>query len=454
MNMKSSLKILIAILLVTAGAAKAQKKWTLDECISYALENNLEIESQALTSASGKEIYEQSKRNRLPYASAGSSYRINYGKSIDPNTNVIINNNFASNSYALQGGIMLFEGFIRGNHTAYTRFKHLAGIELEKALMTDIAFDVMNSFYNALYYRGLLGIVKEQRELSELNLEKIRKQSQVGISARTDILEIEARLAEEELQVIRTENNLKSSILELKRIMNFPVTRELDLQEPDDLEFIAPGGFADADSIYRLALKHLPAVKARDQQLKSVEKSLAVTRGNFYPSLSLFGGYYTGYYETNTDAAGRPISFKNQMRNNASQSVGLSLSIPLFNRLNTRSEVKLGKLELEKEQVELANYKNQLYYEIESYCQELSAMAAEFTQAQKQTESNLLAFEVAQKKKEQGLFNLIDLYTSKNLLSNAQSQLLRTRLQYLLKRKTIDFYMGKPVFGQDLLSDL
>ncbi len=454
MNMKLTLKILIVILLVTAGALKAQQKWSLDECIAYALENNLDLESQAITNSSGKEIYEQSKRNRLPYVDAGSSYRINFGKSVDPNTNTIINNNFASNSFSLQGGLMLFEGFIRGNYTAYTRFKHLAGIELGKALKSDIAFEVMNNFHNALYYSGLLEIVNEQKELSELNLEKIRKQSQVGISARTDILEIEARLAEEELLVIRTENNLKSSILELKRVMNFPVTNELQLQEPGDIEFIAPGGFADADSIYRLALEHLPAVKARDQQLKSVEKSLAVARGNYYPSLSLFGGYYTGYYETNTDAAGRPISFRNQLKNNASQSVGLSLSIPLFNRLNTRSEIKLGKLELEKVRVELTNYKNQLYYEIESYCQELSAMAAEFTQAQKQTESNQLAYEVAEKKKEQGLFNVIDLYTSKNLLSNAQSELLRIRLQYLLKRKTIDFYMGKPVFGQDLLSDL
>lgn len=452
--MKPILKIVIAILLVTAGAVKAQKKWTLDECIAYALENNLELESQAIANASGKEIYEQSKRNRLPSIDAGSSYRINYGKSVDPNTNAIVNNNFASNSYSLQGGLVLFEGFIRGNYTAYARFKHLAGIEQGKALKTDIAFEVMNSFHNALYFRGLLEIVKEQKELSELNLEKIRKQSKVGISARTDILEIEARLAEEELQVIRTENNLKSSILELKRVMNFPVTDELQLQEPDDIEFILPGGFADADSIYRLALEHLPAVKAKDQQLKSVEKSLAVTRGNYYPSLSLYGGYYTGYYETNTDAAGKPISFRNQLKNNASQLVGVSLSIPLFNRLNTRSEVKLGKLELEKERVELSNYKNQLYYEIESYCQDLSAMAAEFAQAKKQTESNQLAFEVAQKKKEQGLFNVIDLYTSKSLLSNAQSELLRVRLQYLLRRKTIDFYMGRPVFGQDLLTDL
>jgi outer membrane protein len=235
-------------------------------------------------------------------------------------------------------------------------------------------------------------------------------------------------------------------LLELKKAMNFPVSEELHLLETNDIDTIESAIFENADSVYSLALEHLPAVKAKHRQLEAVEKSLAVAKGSLYPSLSLYGGYYTGFYETNTDNQGNAISFKNQFKNNASQSVGISLSIPVFIRWKNRSEIKISKLELEKERVNLDNYKNQLYYEIESYCQELSAMSAEYIQAKKQTESNRLAFEVAEKKKEQGLFNIIDLYTSKNLLSNAQSELLRTKLQFLLKRKTIDFYLGKPVF--------
>jgi outer membrane protein TolC len=231
--------------------------------------------------------------------------------------------------------------------------------------------------------------------------------------------------------------------------MNFPVGDELQLQEINGIDIIQSAVFENADSVYSLALQHLPAVKAKHQQLKAVEKSLAIAKGSLYPSLSLSGGYYTGYHETNTDNMGNIISFKNQFKNNAAQSVGLSLSIPLFNRWNNRSEIKINKMELEKEHVSLDNFKNQLYYEIESYCQELSAMSAEYIQTKKQTESNRLAFEVAEKKREQGLFNIIDFYTSKSLLSNAQSELLRTRLQYFLKRKTIDFYLGKPVFKRN-----
>ena len=453
LQMKFTLLVITGFIVLHAGSIRAQERWSLDECISYALEHNLEIESKSLVNESQEARYMQSKRNRLPRMEAGSVYRINYGKSVDPNTNVVINNNFASNTYSMQGSLVLFEGFVRNNQIAYSRFKHLAGLEEEKALKTDIAFEVMNSYYNVLYYKGLLDIALEQKEISLLNLNKVRSESAIGISARTDVLEIEARLAEEELQVIRTQNNIRSSLLELKRVMNFPPARELHLQEPAGLEFIMPGEQVQPDSVFRLALEHLPSVKARQRQLTSVEKLLSVTRGYMYPSLSLFGGYYTGYYETNTDAAGQTVSFRNQLSNNTSQSVGLSLSIPLFNRLNTHSEVKLGKLAIEQEKVELTRFTNQLYYEIEAYCQELSATSAEYLQAQKQTASNLLAFEVAQKKKEQGLFNIIDLYTSKSLLSNAQSELLRTRLQYLIKRKTIDFYMGKPVFGEEAMVD-
>ena len=442
-------EIVFILLMLTGSVLFAQQKWSLEECIDYALKNNLDIESRRIASESNKEILAQSKRNRLPYIDAGTNYNINFGKSVDPNTNDVTYNSFASNSYSLSGSVPLFDGFIRNNQIAYNRFIYRAGLAKEETRKIEIAFLVMNAFHNSLYYKGLLEIVEEQKELSELNLEKVTKETEVGISAKTDILEIEARLAEEELMVIRTSNNLEASLLDLKRAMNYPVDQELMLQDLNDIRYASSAVFENADSVYSMAVKHLPGVEAQQQELKAVEKNLAIGRGQLSPSVSLSGGYYTGYYETRTDETGNPISFRDQFSNNASQSVGVRLSIPIFARWKTRSEIKLSKLDLEAKKVELQNYKNQLYYEIESYCQELSATSAEYLQAKKQTESNELAFEVAQKKKEQGLINILDFYTSKNLLSNAQGELLRTKLQYIIKRKTIDFYMGKPVFGMN-----
>ena len=439
---------LLLIFFFFAGSSiiSAQQQWTLDDCIRYALKNNLDIESQSIITEKYKENYNQSKRNRLPYVNANTGYNMNLGKSVDPNTNDVTYNNFSSNSYSVNTGIALFEGFIRNNQVAYDRFAYLAGIEYEKDLKVEIAFQVMNAFHNTLYYKGLLDIVKQKKELSELNLEKVKKQAEIGLSAKTDLLEIDARLADEELLVIRTDNSLRASLLELKKAMNYPVGEELELKDISDNEMIRYPVFENTDSVFVLALKHLPLVNAKIQQLKAVEKALAVSKGSLYPSLYLNGGYYTGYYETNTDETGKTISFRDQIKNNASQSVGVSLSIPIFNRWNVRSSIRQSKLDLEKEKVDLENFKNQLYYEIESYCQDLSAVSAEYLQAKKQTESNQLAYEVAEKKKEQGIFNIIEFYASKNLLSNAQSELLRTKLLYLLKRKTLDFYMGKTIF--------
>ncbi len=438
--------LFILILIAIGFSANAQKKWSLDDCIAYAIENNLDIESESITTDKFKETLSQSKRARLPYLNANTDYGINFGKSVDPNTNDVTYSSFASNSYSMNAGIAIFEGFIRNNRIAYNRFMYLAGIENVKDLKINIGFQVMDAFHNTLYYQGLLDIAKEQKELTELNLEKVRKQEEVGLSAKTDLLEIEARLADEELLVIRTENNLKASLLDLKRAMNFPVNDDLELEEISDSEIVKYPVFENTDSVFALAMKFLPAVKAKMQQLNAIEKALSVAKGSLYPSLYLGGGYYTGYYETRMDENGNTISFSEQFKNNASQSVGLQLSIPLFNRWSARSQIKQSKLDLEKEKVDLENFKNQLYYEIESYCQDLSAVSAEYLQAKKQTESNQLAFDVAQKKKEQGMFNIIDFYTSKSLLSNAQGELLRTKLLYLLKRKTLDFYMGKTIF--------
>ena len=443
---------LFLILFITAGSRiiYAQELWTLNDCINYAFINNLDIESQSIITEKYKESFNQAKRERLPKISGGTDYGISFGKSVDPITNDVTYNNFNSNNYSLNGGITLFEGFMRNNQIAYNRFIYLAGIENEKNLKVEIGFMVMNAFHNALYYKGLIDIVKQQKELSELNLEKIRRQTEVGLSAKTELLEIEARLADEELLLIRTENNYKASLLELKKVMNFPVNKDLSLMEISETEIIQYPVFENADSIFALALENLPAVKAKLQQLKAVEKALAVSKGSLYPALNLNGGYYTGFYETRVDENGNSISYKEQIKNNASQSIGVSLSVPVFNRWNNRSNIKQSKLNLEKERVDLENFKTQLYYEIESYCQDLSAVSAEYLQAKKQTESNQLAFEVAEKKKEQGMFNVIDLYTSKNLLSNAQSELLRTKLMYLLKRKTLDFYMGKTIFQTEI----
>ncbi len=446
MTFKNIFLILLFLLFVGIETIEAQKQWTLDECIEYALENNLDLESQKISNESLKEDFNQSKRNLLPGISANTNYGISFGKSVDPNTNDVIFNSFASNTYSLNSSISLFQGFIKANRIAYNRFVYLAGIENEKNLQVEIGFTVMDAFHNTLYYKGLLDIVKDQKELSQLNLEKIKKQAEVGLSAKTDLLEIEARLADEEAQVIRTENSLNASLLGLKRAMNFPVNEELELKEISDSDLIQQPVFENSDSVLNLAMKYLPSVKARMLQLNAVEKLLSISKGSLYPSMSLNGGYYTGYYETTKDQFGNPISFKDQFKNNARQSVSLSLSIPIFSQWGTRSQVKQSRLRLEKEKTDLENFKNQLYYEIESYCQDLSSVSAEYLQAIKQAESNELAFEIAQKKKEQGMFNIIDLYTSKNLLSNAQSELLRTKLLYLLKKKTLDFYMGKPIF--------
>ena len=391
-------EIVFILLMLTSSVLFAQQKWRLEECIDYALQNNLDIESRRISSEVNKEMLAQSKRNRLPYIDAGTNYNINFGKSVDPNTNDVTYNSFASNSYSLSGSVPIFEGFIRKNQIGYNRFVYLAGLAKEETQKIEIAFAVMNAFHNSLYYKGLLEIVKEQKELSELNLKKVTKETEVGISAKTDILEIEARLADEELLVIRTTNNLDASLLELKRAMNYPVDQELKLQDLNDINYFSSAVFENADSVYSMAVKHLPDVEAKQQELNAVQKNLAISRGQLSPSVALFGGYYTGYYETRTDESGNPISFRDQFSNNASQSVGVRLSIPVFTRWRNRSEIKLSKLDLEAKKVELQNYKNQLYYEIESYCQDLSATSAEYLQAKKQTESNELAFEVTEKK--------------------------------------------------------
>jgi outer membrane protein TolC len=166
-----------------------------------------------------------------------------------------------------------------------------------------------------------------------------------------------------------------------------------------------------------------------------------------YPSLSLSAGYGTGYFETNVDASGEVIPFKTQIDDNASQFVGAYLSIPIFNNWSSRSRIKQQKIALLEESNTLEIQKQELNKMIQELVQAFEATKIEFDQTKKGEESRLLAFSIAQKKYEKGMISTIDLYQSKNYYTNAQNETLQLQLKLEVQRKTLDFYLGLPVFN-------
>jgi outer membrane protein len=426
---------------VAGNALMAQNTWNLGRCIAFSIENNIGLKKMDIQQKIASEDFSQSKRNLLPGVSASSSAGLSFGRSIDPNTNGIVNTNFFNNSYSLNASMTLFDGFRLVNQIEYQKFRKKAAELNQLNAIDDLAFGVMNSYFDVLYYKGMLKITQEQVETSRINLKKIERQVELGVKSNPDLLEMKANFETEELRRVQAGNSLKTAALQLKQRMNLTDTTEMVLEEEQSPMIIT--GKQDQQNLFSSYTQWSPYYQSFEAQLKANRKSLAISRSQLYPSLNASASMGTAFYETTKDTAGKTIGFGTQLDNNRSQYLGGSISIPIFSRWAVRSDIKKAKLQVEQAQNTLDEEKQKLYFEMANNLNDLEALEKEYNQYLKQQEADQLAFQAAEKKFEQGLVNVVDFYIAKNRLANSVSQVLSARLQWEIKKRTLDFYSGK-----------
>lgn len=430
--------LIIGLLSMQLGA---QEKWSLNDCINYAIKNNLQLKAVKINEEIAGINSRQSKWNLLPAVGAGADAGMNYGRSIDPNTNGIVTTSFFNNSYYLGTSIELFNGFLLQNQIRYQKFRKEAAENNRLNATDDLAFEVMNAFFYVIYFEELLKIANAQKAISQLNLKKTEALVNTGLKAHTDLLEVKANFEKDELFCIQTANNIASSWISLKKAMNLPSDQQIALVVPQ--ESAVAEMISKLPELYNQHISWSPYIKTFESEYYASRKMLNMSRSAFFPSIRLQAAYNTGFYETNKDAQDQVIDFNSQIKNNRSQFVGASLNIPIFGRNAARFDVKRAKLASEQSISRLELAKQTVRYEMEENYNELNASWKELQQAKIQMEADTLAYQAAQKKFDQGMINAVELYTVKNRLANTTSQVLHYRLTYELKRRILEFYEGK-----------
>ncbi len=420
---------------------QAQEKWSLNQCIRYALKNNLDLQSAGMDSELAGLNYHQTRWNMLPSIGAGTDAGKNFGRSVDPATNSYVNTAFFNNSYYLSASVDLFRGFIYQNQIRYRKYKKDATDNSRINAADEVAFSVMNNFFDVVYYEELLKIANDQKAVSEQNVKKIEVLITTGLKSQADLLEVKANYEKEELFCIQTINNIAASRTGLKKSMNLPPANDLSLVIPESAPDSA-GIITDIGALYQQHTSWSPYIKSFEQELMASQKNVSINRGGFSPSIRLQASYNTGYYETNKNADGQVIDFRDQINYNQRQFVGATLSIPVFSKNALRFNVQTAKIEAQQAQTKLSMAKQTLLYEMESNYNELTASEKELQQAEKQLEADKLAFQAAQKKFDQGMITAIELNATKNRLSNSSAQVLHARLMFELKKRVLGFYRG------------
>lgn len=448
--MNRRFKITILLLIALLARLQAQEKWTLDECVAYALDHNLALNAFEYNENSNRETHRQSVRDLLPSIGGGTNYSKRYGRSEDPNTSAIVTNDFFSNDYFVNSSIDIFRGFQNWNTIKATKFIYKASKEEVQQEKYMLAFRVMSAFYNIRYNEGLVEISKEQEQISQNNYDLVARQIELGLKAGADLYEAEALLFADRLKVTQSKNSLAGAQLSLIQEMNFTGAKSIELQTSlDDISNETDTLITEQDSIYRTAEGFIPIIKAQELRAKAAKKQVHVARGRLFPTLSMNAGYSTGYYETNIDDMGGIIPFKTQLNDNASRYFGFSLNIPISNKWSAHSKIKQQKIERLRAENSLDIERQSLYQLIQQLVQDHNSFRVEYEQSTNKMESQRLAFTIAQKKYEKGLINSLDLLEAKTLFAASQNENLDVRLRLLVNDKTLDFYRGMPVFDME-----
>jgi len=429
---------LIVLLFQTANAQ--EKKWTLDDCIQYAVEHN----PQRAKQEAQNKIYKQDQRQAiggfLPSLNVSTNAYVNFGRGIDPVTNTYISTNTFYNNYNINSSMNLFDGMSQIYREKMARVNRFMGADQLRDTKDQLALQTMEIYFNVLYYKGTVNIAQDKLNESEANSKKTQRMEELGLKSVPDLAEIKATEAQDRLALTQQKNLLDAEIIKLKTKMNFPVTDDFSIADYDSTVIV--GKTTDsAVEIYQHALTSLPRLRASANTVKAAEMQYKVARGDLFPKLSLVAGINTNFSRMMDSTPFEP--FSQQFKNRRGAYVGFVINIPIFNGFSASAERKRSKQRLIMAQCDNEDLSRQVYSDIEQAVADVNGLADESLFAQKRTESMLEAHKVNLRKYDEGLIDALEVSTSANRLLNSRVEELYTNLKYQLKSKLLNYYKGE-----------
>ncbi len=429
---------LITLLVASVFTAQAQKVWTLDECINYAMAHNLDLQKTHLTRQQAEYQYKASKNAWLPTLSASAGEYLGFGQS-PSYTGVYVSDNSSSSSFGANLSLPLFQGLSLYN-TAKADALNLQASEMDqKAAQLNLKLNVMAFYMQVLYGKEQVEIARRQKELSAEQLQKTRQLFENGRIAEAEVYESQAQLALDEANLTQAETDLALSLLTL--------AQALEIEDDEDFEVSSPETFFEGENqeldapqaTIAQALLNQPSMEAARLRLQKSHFDLKASKSAWYPSLSFFAGYSNGLYHYFGDNyPNTPVG--EQLKRNSRAQLGVSLNIPIFNGMNTKYRVKMTELSIADQQLSLENTEKSLRKEIKQAYGNAKAAKQKMEASANSLEASRIAYEYAQAGFEMGKKTLLELNESKTRFHRAESDLLQARYEYLFRCKIIEFY--------------
>ena len=438
--MKKSI-LLACLFLISAVVTAQTKKWSLQECVEYALENNISIKQSALDVEAADIERSDAIGNFIPSINAQVNASSNGGLSINPTNNRFENTRFTSVSAGASTSLTLFDGLRNLRQLQRSKLSILASQYSLELMKDDIALFVANSYLQVLFNKQNLEVLRSQSEVTTKQLTRTQDLVDAGVLPKGDLLEIQATAASEQQRIIVAENNIQISLVSLAQLLLIKDYQNFDIV---DAEYNIVGDEILENTPYELiekAKEERYEIKIAQEQKNIAQKDVEISKGAYLPTVSAFYNYNTRY--SDNDAFDR--SFNTQIYENDGTSYGLQLNIPILNGFATRNQVKRNMINVERANFRLEQAELDLEANVyQAYVDAQGALKA-YEAAELALDAQEQAYNYANERFDVGLTNAFDFSQVKSRLENAQTELLRTKYDYIFKLKVIELYFGIPV---------
>lgn len=412
--------------------ASAQQPWTLERCIDYAIENNIDVRSSRLEQYQGELAVTEAKDRFLPTASAFAQQSFSFGRGLTSD-NTYADRNTSGFGVGAQLNLPVFQGLSAIRQLEYSRSSLRALVEQTEAAKDDVTLNVIGQYLQALYAGELLQVAREREGISARELERRRTLFEAGRIAELEIYEAEAQLASDRLAVVQAQNDSTVAVLDLAQLLNLPHTEAFAIEPLADemMPLVSP------ETVFANALRTNHSVLAGELQQEAAQRNVSLAQTGYIPTLSLSAGLSTNYYKTSGFAN---ESFGSQMRHNFAQSIGISLNVPIFDAFSTRNNVRRARVNLESARLRSEDTRNRLYKAIvQAYTQALGA-EKKLESARTAAESSKAAFEAMQIKYDNGRANATEFEQSKSNYTNALAEAVQAKYERILRARILAFY--------------
>jgi outer membrane protein len=455
--MKKKISAILFLIISSAGLVfSQQKEWTLEECVKYAVENNIQIKQQVLQTMYQKNSLDLAKLKLLPTISGSASHNYTFGRALDETTYQYSDNQTVqSNNFYIGGSLSLFNGLQNYNTIQKNKYQVLAGESNLESTKDNVALNVALAYLQILLNTELANATNNQFQITKQQIEKTKKLVDAGSLARGNLLQIEAQAASEDLQYTNLKNQLDISYLTL--------TQLLELQSPENFVIVKPVIKIDTnsfvagriDDIYAQAQGLRPEIKSAEFSLNASQYDLKISKGGRSPRLTMNHSFSTLYSNIRQKILGLdPLtgsitygkySFADQINDNISYGLGFSLSIPILNGWQVNKSISNARISVENSQYSLDATKKQLYKNIQLAYTDAVAALKKFNSSLKAVSSAEESFRYTEQKFNVGMVTPVDYNASKTQLLKAQSDMAQAKYEYIFKTKVLDFYKGIPL---------